>query len=58
MYRAPAYAPLPTRADRLRALARAVERLGTSGRTDPETTVLAKLSLAAELRSLARELER
>jgi hypothetical protein len=37
----------------LRTLARLVERLGTSGRTDPEQVVLAKLSVAHELRRLA-----
>jgi hypothetical protein len=50
--------PVPSNSERLRILAAAVERLGTSGRTDPETTVLAKLSVAAELRRLAAEMDR
>ena len=40
-------------ADRLRDLARSVERLGVAGRTDPEAIVLAKLGVAHELRRLA-----
>jgi hypothetical protein len=48
----------PRLPDRLRALARAVERLAVGGRTDPETIVLAKLELARELRALAAEQER
>lgn len=44
-------------ADRLRHLARLIERLGVGGRTDPEQIVLAKLSVGRELRLLARELE-
>jgi hypothetical protein len=43
-------------ADRLRDLARKGERLGVSGGTDPETIIIAKFSVAAELRQLAREL--
>ncbi len=39
--------------DDLHRLARVVERLGVSGRTDPEAVVVAKLSAAAELRRLA-----
>jgi hypothetical protein len=42
--------------DRLRDLARRVERLGVGGRTDPEQIVLGKLGIAGELRALAREL--
>ena len=42
---------------RLLRLARQVERLGTSGRTDPETVVLSKLGIAAELRRLAAAME-
>lgn len=48
--------PVPP-CDRLRELARQVEALGTAGRTDPETILLSKLSVAAELRALARALE-
>jgi hypothetical protein len=47
-----------TQADRLHELARKVERLGVSGRTDPESIVLGKLSIAGELRRLAREIGR
>ena len=43
--------------DRLRTLARAVERLGVAGRTDPETIVVTKLSVARGMREPARELE-
>jgi hypothetical protein len=45
---------LPTHSDRLHELARRVERLGVAGRTDPETIVLGKLTIASELRELAR----
>lgn len=48
--------PEPSASDRLRVLARAVERLGVSGRTDPETIVLTKLTIARDLRRLALEL--
>jgi hypothetical protein len=41
--------------DRLRALAGRVERLGVSGRTDPEQIVVEKLSVARALRRLAAE---
>ncbi len=56
-------APRPTRevvavADRLLALATEVERLGNGGRNGPEAFVITKLSVAAELRSLAREMDR
>jgi hypothetical protein len=42
--------------DRLRALARAVERLAVGGRTDPETVLLAKLTIARDLRLIAKEM--
>ncbi len=45
-------------AERLRALAARVARLGVVGRVTPETIVVEKLSLAAEMRRLAAELER
>jgi hypothetical protein len=45
-------------ADRLLALADQVERLGNGGRNGPEAFVITKLSVAAELRSLAREMDR
>jgi hypothetical protein len=47
---------LPSPADRLHRLARLVERLGVSGRTDPEQVVLGKLAIAGEMRRLAREI--
>jgi hypothetical protein len=50
----PGATPLPTHSDRLHELARRVERLGVAGRTDPETIVLGKLTIASELRELAR----
>jgi hypothetical protein len=53
--RDPDQAPPPAR---LRMLARMVERLGAAGRTDPEQTVLTKFLIGAQLRRLARELER
>jgi hypothetical protein len=40
--------------DQLHQLARLIERLGVSGRTDPEQIVLGKLAIAGELRELAR----
>jgi hypothetical protein len=55
---APRPPPSPTRADRLRDLARRVERLGVAGRTDPESVTINKLTVASELRTLARDLER
>ncbi len=48
----------PTPPQRLRELARRVSRLACSGRTDPESVVIEKISLSAELSRLARELER
>lgn len=44
-------------ADRLRSLATRVARLGIVGRVTPESIIVEKLSLAAELRAMARELE-
>ena len=46
-----------TAPERLRRLAREVERLGTSGRLDPEQIVVAKLSIARDMRRLVGELE-
>jgi hypothetical protein len=51
-------APEPRLPDRLRRLARAVERLGVAGRTDPEAILLSKLAIARDLRRLAAEHER
>jgi hypothetical protein len=48
----------PCLPDRLRTLARAVERLAVSGRTDPEAILLNKLAIARDLRGLAAEQER
>jgi hypothetical protein len=48
----------PTHSDCLWGLARQVERLGISGRTDPEAIVLVKLAIAGELRELARAIGR
>lgn len=45
-------------ADQLRALASRVARLACSGRTDPESITVEKLTVAAEMRRLAAELER
>ncbi len=42
---------------RLRELAQRVSRLGCAGRFDLEQAVVEKLTVAAELRALARELE-
>jgi hypothetical protein len=47
---------VPTHSDRLHDIARRIERLGISGRTDPEQIVLGKLEIASELRVLARGL--
>lgn len=49
--------PEPTPPERLRQLATRVARLGVSGRTDPESVVVEKLELAAELRAMARAME-
>jgi hypothetical protein len=48
---------MPTPADRLHELAHRIERLGVAGRTDPETIVLGKLTIASELRELARTIK-
>ena len=45
-------------AARLLDLAYQVERLGYGGRHGPEAFVITKLSVAAELRSLTREMDR
>ncbi len=55
---APRRQPEPTPPERLRQLASRVARLGVSGRTDPETITLEKLTLAQQMRRLAAELER
>ncbi len=57
MYRQASRAPAPTRANRLRDLARRVERLGSGWRHTPEQVLDAKTSISAELRQVARELE-
>lgn len=50
--------PTPqSHSDHLRSLARRVERLAVSGRTDPEIVVLEKHSLARDMRRLAKALE-
>jgi hypothetical protein len=51
-------APEPRLPDRLRTLARAIERLGVAGRTDPEAILLNKLAIARDLRRLAAEQEK
>lgn len=48
-------APAPSLPERLRALARRVERLAVSGRTDPEQICIEKQMLARALRRLAKE---
>jgi hypothetical protein len=53
-YRRSAPERQPSSSDRLRELARRVERLPLGGRTDPEQIVLGKLAIAGELRELAR----
>ena len=47
----------PAPSDRLRVLARRIERLAVAGRVDPETIVIEKLAIARSLRRLAVELE-
>lgn len=47
----------PRPADRLRALAREVRRIGDPYRTDPEAIAVAKDEIAHELVSLARRLD-
>ncbi len=58
MYRQASRAPAPTRADRLLALAAEVARLGNDARGGAEGFVVGKLTIASELRRLARELDR
>jgi hypothetical protein len=58
MTRATAHALEPRPPERLRILARAVERLTVGGRTDPEQILLAKSSIAHHPRRLAVEAER
>ena len=48
----------PSPPQRLRAIAHRVRRLACSGRCDPEQIVMEKEILSAELRRIARELER
>ena len=50
-------APPPRPSDRLRALAREVERIGR-GRADPESIIIGKMTVAYKLRRLAWELKR
>jgi hypothetical protein len=50
--------PEPSPPQRLRDLAHRVRRLGVCGRVTPETVLVEKETVAAELRRLARELER
>ena len=47
-----------TPADKLRQLATRIARLGVAGRNDPESIVVEKLSVVAELRAMARAMER
>lgn len=51
-------APEPSPSAQLVELARDVERLGVSGRTDPEQTVLAKHTIARALRRIAARIDR
>jgi hypothetical protein len=51
-------APEPSRSAQLVELAGAVERLGVSGRTDPEQIVLARHTIARALRRMAKEIDR
>lgn len=55
---APRRSPEPSAAERLRQLATRIARLGVAGRTDPEAIVVEKLSVVAELRAMARAMER
>ena len=48
----------PTPPERLRQLAARIARLGIGGRTDPEHITIEKLSVVAELRAMARAMER
>jgi len=47
----------PAPSDRLRVLARRIERLAVAGRVDAESIVIEKLAIARSLRRLAVELE-
>ena len=47
----------PAPSDRVRVLARRIERLAVAGRVDPESIVIEKLAVAQSLRRLAVELE-
>jgi hypothetical protein len=49
--------PEPRPAERLRELARAVERLAITGRLDPARIYEAKAEVAQQMRRLAAELE-
>ncbi len=49
---------IPGPADKLRQLAAHVLRLGQRGWSNPETFIIAKETIAAELRQVARELGR
>ncbi len=51
-------APEPSPAEKLRQLAARIARLGIGGRTDPEHITVEKLSVVAELRAMARAIER
>jgi hypothetical protein len=51
-------APEPRLPERLRPLARAVERSGIGGRTDPEAVAIAKQPIAGDLRWSASEVSR
>ena len=55
---AAARAPEPRLPERMRALARAVERLGLGGRTDPEQIAMAKELIARDLRRIAVAVDR
>jgi hypothetical protein len=54
--RRPPPAPAPRPSDKLHELARHVLRLGQRGWSNPETFIIAKETIAAELRQVAREL--
>ncbi len=58
MYRPASCVPASTCSDRLRALAAEVARLGNDARGGAEGFVVGKLTIASELRRLARELDR
>lgn len=50
-------APEPSPSERLRALAARTRKLAVAGRTDPEAVTIEKMTIAAALLRLARELE-